>query len=209
METNKLVRSFNLDTQSGPREIKIVLAKALRAVKEPVNVLDASGQPQLDAHGNIVRKEVEVYPLTVQIDRNGWKLADYIQVYGGEANVLSVLDADFRMAGNKCTRAATTEKEGLDEEIAAKALEKWLRDDAGASIKDMTEALEAIEKELAGFEPKLQPVFNGDINPATGMEYTVKDVLSDEERTALRVLKVQKTSLVADIESRRRKPKAA
>jgi len=209
METNKVISSFTLETQTGPRVIHIILAKALRAVKETVNVLDASGQPQLDAHGNQVRKDVDVYPLTVQIDRTGWKLADYIQVYGGEANVISVLDADFRMAGNKCTRSATTDKEGLDADIAAKSLEKWLRDDAGASIKDMTEALEAIEKELAGFEPKLQPVFNSEINPATGTEYTVKDVLSDEERAALRALKVQKTALVADIESRRRKPKAA
>lgn len=210
-ETKKptVIHVFDIDTaNNGKRSVEVVVTEAKRSVKEQKQKVDKDGVPVYDNAGKPVMIEVDVYPKMVQINRDGWGLKDYIEVYGGEANVLSVLDTDMRNAGNKFTRAATTDKEGLNETLAAQLLEKWLREDAGASIKELTEALEAVDKELAPYEPKMEKVLNGEENPETGMPYTILELLTREEYTTFKALFSQRKSLKLDIEARRRKPKS-
>lgn len=209
MANDNVIHVFDIDVANGSkRSIEVIATDAKRSVREAKQKLDAQGVPVFDVSGKPVMVEVEVYPRMIQIRRDGWTLKDYIEVYGGEANVLSVLDTDMRNAGNKFTRQATTDKDGLNETLAAQLLEKWLREDAGASIKELQEALDAVDKELAPYEPRMEKVLNGEENPDTGMPYTILDLLSKDEYATFKALFSQRKSLKLDIESRRRKPKA-
>lgn len=184
--------AFNVPNQS-PIEIPIVRLPSKRAVKVKYQSVDpVTGEKKIT--------EVETRPETAQIDTNGWKLNNFLQILG-EDGVLEVLTTYIRNEGNAATRAATDQADGKDVinwNTAATNLNARLTEAVGGvSLKDLNAERDALQAKLLPYGERLNKLFT--------MQGTFDSLFSAAEQREVCEINTAIAELTAQINARKRK----